>query len=139
MVIIESEVTLGMGPNRVDQDFCRQNEEIGGDLQGKVEKMGRLYLGGNAVWWFLGGCASAVFAVVFGIWAIVEWANLGKQPNWALLVLVFGVLPVGSAVGSAGVWLYWVSIINIRTGRVNKIFNTTCPESNAQNLEGKVQ
>jgi hypothetical protein len=46
---------------------------------------------------------------------------------------------VGSALGSAGVWLYWVSIINIRTGRVNKIFNTTCPEFNAQNLEGKVQ
>jgi hypothetical protein len=84
MVRIESEVTLGMGPNEVDQDFCRENEEVGGDLQGKVEKMRRLYLGGNAVWWFLGGCVSAVFAVVFGVWGMVEWANLGRQPNWAL-------------------------------------------------------
>jgi hypothetical protein len=84
MVNIESEVTLGMGPSEVHQNLSEENEEIGGELQEKVEKMGKRYLGGNALSWFVGGCVSAVFAVLFGIWALVEWANLGEDPPWAL-------------------------------------------------------
>ena len=139
MVNIESEITLGMGVSDPEEGLSGLDGEAGGGFQVRAEKMGKLYLGGEALWWFIGALTSAVFGVVFGIWGMVEWSNLGEEPDWASLVFVFMILPIVLVVGSAVLWLYWVSIINVRTGRVNKVFNKDCPEFGRGDAESKVQ